>query len=97
AGYGGGINLYGYVGNSPLSGSDPLGLCGDDAPDADVGAYIGQVQGGYHAFWGGVHQVGSGLQAGIELAAAFNPVTSVGIGLNKLGEHQYGQAALFFL
>jgi hypothetical protein len=85
------------VGNSPLSGIDPLGLCGDDAPDADVEAYIHQVQGGYHAFWGGVHQVGNALNAGTEFAAAFNPVTSVGIGFNKLGEGNYGQAVFFFL
>jgi len=84
------------VGNSPLSGSDPLGLCGDDAPDADVEAYIQQVQGAYHAFWGGVHGVGRGLQAGIEFAAAFNPTTSVGTGLNKLGEGKYVEAGLFF-
>src|SRR5207249_205746 len=97
AGYGGGTNLYGYVGNSPLSGSDPLGLCGDDAPDPDVEAYIHQVQGGYRQFWGGVRGVGSGLQAGIELAAAYNPVTPVGIGLNKAGEGNYLEAGLFFL
>jgi RHS repeat-associated protein len=28
SGYAGGMNLYGYVGNSPLSGIDTLGLCG---------------------------------------------------------------------
>jgi hypothetical protein len=85
------------VGNSPLSGSDPLGLCGDDAPDADVQAEIEHVRGGYRAFWGGVRQVGNALHGGIEFAAAFNPVTSVGIGFNKLGEGNYGQAAFFFL
>jgi len=29
-GYGGGINLYGYVGNNPVNVWDPLGLCGGD-------------------------------------------------------------------
>jgi hypothetical protein len=85
------------VGNSPLSGIDPLGLCGDDAPDADVQAEIEHIRGGYSAFWGGVRQVGNALNGGIEFAAAFNPVTSVGIGINKLGEGNYGQAALFAL
>jgi RHS repeat-associated protein len=29
-GYAGGINLYGYVGNNPVSFSDPFGLCKDE-------------------------------------------------------------------
>jgi len=40
----GGMNLYGFVGNGPLSAADPSGLCGDDAPDADVEAYIQQFK-----------------------------------------------------
>jgi len=34
-----------------------------------------------------VRQVGNALHAGTEVAAAFNPITSVGIGLNKLGPY----------
>jgi RHS repeat-associated protein len=96
AGYGGGINLYGYVGNSPLSGIDPLGLCGD-APDASAQEGIDQVRAGYHAFWGGVRTVGNVLNAGPEAAAGLNPLTSAGIAFNKLHEGKYGEAALFVL
>jgi hypothetical protein len=96
-GLAGGMNQYGFVGNTPLSGIDPLGLCGDVAPDADVEAYIHQVRGGYHAVWGGVRTVGNVLNAGTEVAAGFNPVTSPGIAFNKLHEGKYGEATLFAL
>jgi RHS repeat-associated protein len=56
AGYGGGINLYGFVGNSPLSGIDPLGLCGDD----DENSGFPELRGGYLALWSGVRGVGNG-------------------------------------
>jgi hypothetical protein len=68
-------------------------LCGDD----DENSGIPEAQAGFHAFWGGVHGVGNGLNAGIEVGAALNPVTSLGIALNKAGEGKYGQAALFAL
>jgi RHS repeat-associated protein len=34
-GYAGGRNLYGYVNNDPINGTDPLGTCDDIGPDCD--------------------------------------------------------------
>ena len=32
----GGINLYQFVGNTPVNNSDPFGFCGDDCPNIDA-------------------------------------------------------------
>jgi RHS repeat-associated protein len=46
---GGGLNLYGHVGNNPINAFDPLGLFVPDAPPVintgTAAAYIGPVSG----------------------------------------------------
>ena len=61
-GYGGGINLYGYVGNNPGNGLDPLGLTNPDGSPDNIDAVVGGVNVGVkavlHAFSFGLYDGG---------------------------------------
>jgi RHS repeat-associated protein len=89
-GYAGGTNLYSFVGNSPLRGIDPSGLCDDDDG-------IDALQDAYGAFWKAVDKVGDALNTGVEIAGALNPFTSAEIGINKIGQGKYLQGALYLV
>jgi uncharacterized protein RhaS with RHS repeats len=86
----GGTNLYSFVGNSPLRGIDPSGLCDDDDG-------IDALQDAYGAFWKAVDKVGDLLNTGIELGGSVNPLTSAEIGINKIGQGKYLEGSLFLV
>ena len=95
-----GPNLYQYVDNDPVNGVDPEGLQFRGAPDpfdteAPSAAYGHDARN--RPFRAKASKIGNWLKGCTEVLASFNPLTSAGIGLNKLKERKYGEAILYFL
>ena len=93
-GHAGGINLYAYVRNDPMDGTDPSGLC-PNCVTGGVGAVIGGIIGGSayligsngNATWGGLGAaVGVGALTG-GLAGATMGASSIGslVGMGYAG------------
>lgn len=90
----GGLNLYGYVGNSPTNKNDRHGLFAiDDVPDVATGAVVGGIVGGLagHVFGCDDHRAGSsaaGVAAGAIGGALGSWISS------SLGDDKFEEAGL---